>query len=48
MKNKKHGFGIYIYSDGSRFEGQWKNGQQDGIGYLVDKPGTNKKKGIWK
>ena len=38
---------MYIYSDGSKFSGEWKNGLQDGVGYMIDKLGKSRRKGEW-
>lgn len=32
MNDKKEGFGIYILTDGRRYEGWWVNGKQHGLG----------------
>lgn len=32
----QHGKGIYRYSDGSYFEGNWKAGRREGYGILVE------------
>jgi hypothetical protein len=42
----KEGFGIYTYSDGSRYEGEWSNGLQHGKGKIVDANGKIVK-GVW-
>ena len=44
--DKKHGYGVYHWPDGRRYEGYWANGKQHGQGrYIV----SNKevKVGIW-
>jgi hypothetical protein len=32
ISQMKDGYGVYIYEDGSRYEGEWKNGKKDGLG----------------
>jgi hypothetical protein len=34
LKNKKHGFGILVLSNGSRYEGDWLNDVMSGLGKL--------------
>ena len=37
MKDKKHGFGKYRWSDGRQYFGYWENGKQHGFGkYIVN------------
>ena len=44
----KHGFGVYYWKDGRRYEGLWSKGKQHGVGrYLVPQEGKNKI-GAWK
>ena len=44
----KHGFGVYYWPDGRRYEGLWSNSKQHGVGrYLVPTEGSNKI-GVWK
>jgi hypothetical protein len=44
--DKKHGYGVYFWADGRRYEGYWKNGKQDGEGkYIL--PNAVTKIGIW-
>lgn len=42
---KKHGFGIYVWADGRRYEGNWKNGKQHGKGHYIVNEIT--KQGLW-
>ena len=43
----KHGFGVYFWADGRKFEGLWSNGKQHGVGrYLIPSEGKEKT-GIW-
>jgi hypothetical protein len=44
--DKKQGFGIYIWTDGRKYEGQWLNGKQHGEGKYV-LPDGKEKIGIW-
>lgn len=32
VKDKKHGFGEFIYSDGSSYKGEWFEGKEHGKG----------------
>ena len=36
MNDRKHGFGKYVYNNGSVYEGQWKHGQWHGCGELIN------------
>ena len=31
-QGKKHGFGVYYYCNGDRYEGAWKKGSRHGMG----------------
>ena len=42
----KHGFGIYYWPNGKRFEGNWENGRQHGEGKYIF-PEKYVKYGIW-
>ncbi len=33
------GYGVAYYADGSRYEGNWKEGMRTGKGYYTDKNG---------
>jgi antitoxin component YwqK of YwqJK toxin-antitoxin module len=35
-----HGFGIYYYADGSRYDGQWKNDKKHGWGKFYNSKGV--------
>lgn len=35
MKGKKHGFGIYRWSDGSKFAGDWVDNKITGLGVYI-------------
>lgn len=35
LAGRRHGFGEQIYADGSRYEGQWADGLQDGHGVMA-------------
>jgi len=43
----KNGYGVYTWSDGEKFEGDWKNGKQDGKGTYFYSNGS-KYIGGWK
>lgn len=45
-EDKKHGYGIYTWSDLKKYAGWWCNGKQHGIGVFISKDGK-KKYGIW-
>ena len=47
-KDRKHGFGTYLWADGRRYEGQWLNGKQDGEGLYWEAADKKPKKGLWK
>ncbi|WP_052311245.1 MORN repeat-containing protein [Bernardetia litoralis] len=42
----QNGEGIYVERDGSRYEGEWKDGKRHGKGQLIYKNGVTKK-GFW-
>ena len=44
----REGAGIYIYDDGSRYIGQWQDGQREGAGVLLDANGGLIWAGEWK
>jgi hypothetical protein len=44
--DKKHGYGIYTWTDGRRYEGYWAYGKQNGEGVYYH-PNGNVKKGLW-
>ena len=41
------GYGVCVYSDGRRYEGEWKNGKHHGKGKMIYSPG-NVYEGEWK
>lgn len=47
MRNKKHGQGLFIYPDGSKYEGSWVDDLRDGYGiyYYVN---GDRFEGEWK
>ena len=45
--DKKHGYGVYTWADGRRYEGSWVNGKQHGEAKYTSKDGSTKR-GIWK
>jgi hypothetical protein len=44
----KHGYGVYLFKSGNKFEGYFKGGRIDGIGELTDMNGEVLSKGLWK
>ena len=46
-EHKKLGDGFYIYSDGSRYKGEWKNNKHHGYGTIIY-PDGSKYVGEWK
>ena len=46
QEDKKHGYGIYTWSDLKKYAGWWYNGKQHGIGVFISKEGK-KKYGVW-
>ena len=40
IQGKKHGYGILITKEGSKYEGFWKNDHLDGIGRFIEKKGN--------
>jgi hypothetical protein len=44
--DKKHGYGVYYWADGRRYEGYWQNGKQHGEGKYILPTGVVKI-GIW-
>ena len=42
------GEGIYIYDDGSKYIGEWKDGKRHGEGILKDKTGKLIFQGKWR
>jgi hypothetical protein len=40
IQGKKHGYGILVMKDGSKYEGFWKNDQLDGVGRFIEKRGN--------
>lgn len=52
-KGKKDGYGIYVWPDGRRYEGYWKDGCQNGEGTAMFNAGEvtyqsgNKEKAVW-
>ena len=45
--DKKHGFGIYFWADGRKYEGMWENGKQHGEGKYTSADGKSRR-GLWK
>jgi hypothetical protein len=42
-----NGKGVYVWTNGSRYEGEWKNGLQNGVGKLYASDGSLKQSGLW-
>lgn len=40
--------GIYYYTSGARFEGEWKHGKMNGFGKMYNPQGIMKQSGKWK
>ena len=32
LNDKRHGYGVYMFSNGDKYEGNWKNGKKHGYG----------------
>lgn len=47
MDDKKHGEGVYIYNDGSSYDGEWMDNKYHGNGVKYNKDGSIIYKGIW-
>ncbi len=43
----ENGKGTYVWTNGSRYEGEWENGLQNGIGKLYMPDGSLKYRGLW-
>lgn len=41
-------YGVYVYVDGRRYEGQWQNNKHGGYGVLWDPNGNVASAGIWR
>eukprot|EP00758_Cryptobia_borreli_P019419 Tbor_TRINITY_DN8456_c0_g1::TRINITY_DN8456_c0_g1_i1::g.5284::m.5284 len=39
-KGKRHGFGVFVYDDGSRYEGHWEDNQKHGEGKMSNANGV--------
>jgi len=39
--DEPHGHGVCTYSDGSQYEGEWKNGKKEGNGIYINKSGES-------
>ena len=47
FENKKEGRGKFTFVSGNVYDGEWKEGKQDGIGVLMDRLQKQMKKGRW-
>ena len=36
LNDKKHGFGIFVWVDGRKYEGNWENGKRHGLGKFTN------------
>ena len=43
----RHGMGVYVSIDGSKYTGEYKKNKKDGSGILTDKEGNVIYKGQW-
>ena len=48
LDNKRHGYGVYRYSDKFEYHGQWENGLKEGAGFLLNENRIHFVKGEWK
>ena len=46
FENKKHGVGTFVWKDGRKYIGEWKNGVKDGIG-MIEHTNGDVIKGEW-
>jgi hypothetical protein len=46
--NLREEFGVYTYANGTEYIGQWKKGEKQGLGFVLDKEGRVIEKGIYK
>ena len=44
----KHGYGVYDWKDGSKYEGQFAHGKRNGQGAQLNANGTIYHNGFWK
>ena len=42
-----HGFGVFIWKEGNKYEGNWEKGKQNGKGKYISKS-KNVIEGYWK
>lgn len=47
VDGKKEGNGDFVFEDGTKYSGEWKNNTQNGKGILIDKNGKILQEGIW-
>ena len=45
--DNREGDGVYLYSDGTKYEGQWKNNERNGLGRQYDEDGKVLHEGVW-
>jgi hypothetical protein len=46
-EDKKHGFGVFTWSNGDKWVGYWRKGHRHGKGILIDKDKRVKEKAEW-
>jgi hypothetical protein len=44
--DKKEGYGVFVWPNGRKYAGYWKNGKQHGSGVMTGEDGVEKK-GEW-
>ena len=45
--DEREGEGVYLYSDGTKYEGQWKGNERFGLGRQFDEDGKMMHEGVW-
>ena len=46
-KINKHGYGIYYWADGRKYEGYWAQGKQHGLGRYIIPQESQERYGLW-
>ena len=44
----RHGYGVFLYKNGNKFQGYFKGGRIDGVGEFTDPNGELISKGFWR
>ncbi len=47
LEDKKHGYGVYTWSDQKKYSGWWSHGKQHGLGVFFSREGAKRKFGVW-